>query len=43
MATTLIFRSMLSYMKLLEIPLGLIINLNVLKLSDSVSNTAFPD
>ncbi len=43
MATTLIFRSMLSYMKLLDIPLGLIINFNVLKLPDSVSNTAFPD
>ncbi len=33
----------ISYMKLLDIPLGLIINVNVLKLPDSVSKTAFPD
>ncbi len=37
MATTLIFRSMLSYMKLLEIPLGLIINFK-----DGVSRLILP-
>ncbi len=30
-------------MELLDIPLGLIINFNVLKLTGSVSKTAFPD
>ncbi len=34
---------LLSYMKLLDIPLGLIINFNVLKMTGSVSKTAFPD
>lgn len=33
---------LLSYMKLLDIPLGLVINFNVLKLSDGVSRLILP-
>ena len=33
---------LLSYMKLLDIPLGLIINFNVLKLTDGVSRLILP-
>ena len=33
---------LLSYMKLLEIPVGLIINFNVLKLTDGVSRLILP-
>ena len=33
---------LLSYMKLLQIPLGLIINFNTLKLSDGVSRLILP-
>ncbi|WP_345325072.1 GxxExxY protein, partial [Novipirellula rosea] len=33
---------LLSYMKLLDIPIGLIINFNVLKLTDGVSRLMLP-